>query len=143
MRSAFGQKIRKLFQKFFSSFSSGRKSYPLSFLHRGNGIRFGEDLQNFFEKILFSLTTGHEDAVLTDVEEIFSLHFLMETRSAFDEKFKIFLRNFSFPSIQVEKVNPFHFTTEELSTAFSMKFKFLYENSATFAYIGEMSTPSN
>lgn len=125
--------------RIFLSVRAEKLSLPLH--HRGNGIRFGEDLQKFFEKNLFSLTTGHEDAVLTDVEEIFSLHFPLRMRMPFEKKSGNFFEKFSLSSVRAEKVIPFHFTTEKLRTAFSMKFKFLYENSATFAYIGKMSTP--
>ena len=81
------EKSENFFENFsFLSVRAEKLSLPLH--HRGNGIRFGEDLQKFFEKKLFSLTTGHEDAVLTDVEEIFSLHFPLRMRSAFFQEIR-------------------------------------------------------
>ena len=87
------------------------------------------------------LALGQQGAVLTKVEEDFFLHPPLRMRMPFGKKFGNFFEKFSLSSVRAEKVIPFHFTTEELRTAFSMKFKFLYENSATFAYIVEMTPP--
>lgn len=57
---------------------------------------FWRRFAKFLWKKLFSLTTGHEDAVLTDIEEIFSLHFPLRMRSAFFQEIrKLFWEIFS------------------------------------------------
>ena len=82
----FGEKSENFFMNFFSSFSTSRKSQPLTLHHCGNEVRFF----NNFQRILPPL---HYRGWICCLDK---------------RKTKNFSKKFS-PSIQAEKVNPgFH-----------------------------------